>query len=739
MSRLKQPSGRWISVLAAAVCLLFTDAAATGPEVQKSVLLIYDARNDMLGNIVVDRAIRKTLDDEFTFNLDIRSEFFEGGPSAKEDFPVLLSWLRRKYAGQSFDVVVPIGATALQFVRDYQNDLFKESQIVYWGRKPGFESCPKASAITGVVLPPMETQMRGTLGLISTLQPDLKNLIVVSGASAADRNWAGAVRTALSAFPDRIDVTYLAGLPLESMLKRLSDLPPKAAVLFLPLNEDGAGRRLLRTPVLSKAVEIANAPIYSTSVLYLDTGIMGGAFIDQEATAVDVAGLVAGLLRGGDIRDMPPMETRFVPTVNWKTLNRWQIDPKRVPREASVFYRDPSLWDTYRWHVVGVVSICFLETALIVALLVHRRRHRRAEKALSENRALLQSTIDALNARVALLDQNGTTIAVNRRWKAFAGVNGHPSAVNGSGYSYAEGSDAQNEERRLVSNGIRSLMSGGSEDFRCVYSFIHPGGTSWFQVRMTRFDVEGTPRLVVTHEDVTEIKRAHDTQQELTGLLMRAQDEERRRIARDLHDGTVQDMVAIKADLTGIEARARNLDPVATEMLNESLTLCNGVIKELRTLSYLLHPPFLDEMGLVPALRWFVRGFIQRSDVKIELMIMEDIGRLPVEIETALFRVVQESLTNIHRHSGSSTAVIWLTKEGNSIVLRVRDEGHGFSMPATPDDQTETLSPGVGILGMRQRLRQLGGRLEIESSPQGTCINASVSILEDANNAHFVS
>jgi signal transduction histidine kinase len=250
--------------------------------------------------------------------------------------------------------------------------------------------------------------------------------------------------------------------------------------------------------------------------------------------------------------------------------------------------------------------------------------------------------------------------------------------------------------------------------------------------------MQDTRRFVVTYEDVTEIKQAHDTQQQLTDLLLRAQDEERRRIARDLHDVTVQNMVAIKADLAGLTKRAQNLEPVAAEMLEESVTLSNQVIKELRTLSYLLHPPFLDELGLVPALRWFVRGFIQRSEVKVELMVMEEIGRLPAQVETALFRVVQECLTNIHRHSGSTSAVIWLTKERDSIVLRVRDEGHGFSLPNIPDDQTETLSPGVGILGMRQRLRQLGGRLEIESSPQGTCINASVSISEDQNDAYLV-
>jgi PAS domain S-box-containing protein len=695
----------------------------------------------MLGNIVVDRAIRRYLAVQFGFNLDIRSEYFETSPSPKEDFPVLLSWLHRKYSGQTFDVVVPVGAGALQFVQDYEKELFNGVPVVFFGRRVALDGWTPGIPITGVLAPPMEAQVRGTLAFIRALQPDLERLVVVTGTAAVDREWETWARDELKPFEGRIAVTYLSGLSLEIVLQRLASLPPKTAVLFLSVSEDGAGRRLLRTQILANAVQTATAPVYSTSALYLDTGMVGGALLDQEAMAVETAELIRRLLRGENIQEMPPEESRLVPMVNWNAMNRWHLRADRLPLDTIIKYKPPSILETHWWHIVGIISLCLLEAGLIVALLVHRANRKRAELAMVESQRLLQSTIDALNARVGLLDQDGTIIAVNRTWKSFAEANRYVGAVSGLGDNYlkAAASDAQYEEVRLVSNGIRQLISGEMEDFRCVYPSLQANGTSrWFQVRITRFDMQDTRRFVVTYEDVTEIKQAHDTQQQLTEMLLRAQDEERRRIARDLHDVTVQNMVAIKADLSGLTKRAKNLEPVAAEMLEESVTLSNQVIKELRTLSYLLHPPFLDELGLVPALRWFVRGFIQRSEVKVELMVMEEIGRLPAQVETALFRVVQECLTNIHRHSGSTSAVIWLTKERDSVVLRVRDEGHGFSLPNVPDDQAETLSPGVGILGMRQRLRQLGGRLEIESSPQGTCINASVSISEDQNDAYLV-
>jgi two-component system, NarL family, sensor kinase len=731
---------RRLSFLAVVWLLSSLASAAPAAERQKSVLLIYELRRDMLSNVVVDRAIRKILDEEFTVNLDIRSEYFEDSSSPEQVFPVLASWLRRKYSGITFDVVVPIGQVPLRFVRDYGQEVLHDAQIVYWGRKAALDEWESRPPITGVVAPDMESQIRGTFAYIRTLQPDLKQLVVVSGVSPLDRTWESAARRELRPFEDRIRITYLAGQSLEEVQKSLASLPRRAAIFFLGLSEDAAGRRLLRTQYLSKAVQEAAAPAYSTSAVYLDTGIVGGALLDQETMAVEAAGLVARVLRGEDIRRMPVRETSLVPMVNWKALNRWRLSPDRLPRGTVVMYKDPSVWDSYKWHIFAVVSLCVLEGGLIVALLVHRSHRKRAEKSMLESRQLLQSAIDALNARVALLDERGTIIAVNRPWKSYGESKGNGSASDSVGENYLEACSAnmECEEASLVSEGIRRLMLGELEDFRCIYPSTRADGTFWFQVRVNRFDMDGLLRLVITYEDVTEIKQAHDAQQQLTRLLMDAQDEERRRIARDLHDVTVQNAAAIKAGLISVGRKLPALAPDTAEMLNESVSLCDQVIKELRTLSYVLHPPFLDEAGLVPALRWLVRGFMERSGVQVQL-VTEDIGRLPASVETALFRVVQESLTNIHRHSGSSSAVISVAKENDTVVLQVRDEGHGFLLPTTPDNSHGAISPGVGILSMRQRLKQLGGRLEIESSAQGTNVSARVSISKDDQNVAYLT
>jgi signal transduction histidine kinase len=416
--------------------------------------------------------------------------------------------------------------------------------------------------------------------------------------------------------------------------------------------------------------------------------------------------------------------------VNWKALSRWNIPADRIPEGTEIMYRDPSVWTQYKWHIIAITSLCSLESALIVALLAQRVSRRRAEKAMRESQRVLQSAIDAFDARVALLNQEGAIIAVNEPWRSFAKANGYDALSTGAERNYLRVLDSGNaEESRVVSNGMEGLLSGELTNFRCVYSSGHDGETSWFQVRIKPFHIDGVLRLLVAHENVTEIKRAHDAQQQLTGLLLRAQDDERRRIARDLHDVTVQDLVVIRADLTRIQRPSDNHGE--NETLQESVSLCDRVIKELRTLSYLLHPPLLDEAGLIPALRWFVRGFIQRSGVQVELLVMEDIGRLAIDAEIALFRVVQECLTNVHRHSGSRSAVIWVTKEEGTVRVQITDEGHGFSAPPGADGQEAVLPTGVGIMGMSQRLKQLGGELHIESNSQGTTVNARIPVLEE--------
>jgi signal transduction histidine kinase len=229
----------------------------------------------------------------------------------------------------------------------------------------------------------------------------------------------------------------------------------------------------------------------------------------------------------------------------------------------------------------------------------------------------------------------------------------------------------------------------------------------------------------------SELDAANLGLRELTARLMQLQDQERRRIARELHDSVGQSLAALTMNLTTVSADIERLNQTA-KTVSDSLALAQEMNKEVRTVSYLLHPPLLDEAGLVSALRWYVDGFSKRSNIQVELHVPEDFGRLPQEMETALFRTVQECLTNVHRHSGSTVASIHVDRTPEEIRLTVKDRGTGIP-PEKLDGVTNGGTPGVGIGGMRERMRQLGGSLVLQSSQRGTTVEARLPMTRPSN------
>ncbi len=221
-------------------------------------------------------------------------------------------------------------------------------------------------------------------------------------------------------------------------------------------------------------------------------------------------------------------------------------------------------------------------------------------------------------------------------------------------------------------------------------------------------------------ERTSDLDAVNQSLRELSARLMQLQDDERRRIARELHDSVGQILAALGMNLSLVRGEVERLSTIAVA-LNDSENLVRDMSKEVRTISHLLHPPLLDEAGLASALRWCVDGFVQRSRIKVDLDLPEDFGRLPGEVETAIFRVVQECLTNIHRHSGSPVAKIVLRQRHGDIVVEISDQGKGIPVEKL-EEMASSGTPGVGIRGMRERLRQLGGSLEIRSSEGGTIV-----------------
>jgi len=291
-------------------------------------------------------------------------------------------------------------------------------------------------------------------------------------------------------------------------------------------------------------------------------------------------------------------------------------------------------------------------------------------------------------------------------------------------------SDALDTRRR-----VRQALREGATTFEWVHERLDTHQPFYASIDLSTLDSAGKRLTLAVVHDITqrhlseqERERVVSELRELAGALVRIQDDERRRIGRDLHDATGQVLASLELKLERLARAAGALAQPARTLLDECLTLAHQCAAEIRTASYLLHPPLLDEIGLVSALRWLADGLRQRSDLEIHLALPQTMDRMPREHELALFRVAQEALTNVQRHSKSPSVAIRLFEHDGSHVLEIEDSGRGIGASAGADTVAAAFVVGVGLAGMRERMRQLGGTLRIRSNPNGTCVRAELPL-----------
>jgi len=287
------------------------------------------------------------------------------------------------------------------------------------------------------------------------------------------------------------------------------------------------------------------------------------------------------------------------------------------------------------------------------------------------------------------------------------------------------------DRARVLAQWQRSRDTG--EPFQAEYRLLaRDGACVWAREEAAiERDADGRPvRRQGILLDITERQRAETALRELSLRLQHAQNEERRRIARELHDSTAQRLAAVTMSLGLLEDVVAAKDPKAAKLLKDSLAQAEQCSQEVRTLAYLLHPPLLDQLGLAAALKSYVEGFSKRSGIQIALSLPRQLPRFAEDIEITLFRIVQEALGNIHRHSGSATGRVRLAHKNHSITLEISDSGFGIP-PATLQAIERGAATGIGLAGMRERLRQFGGSLEIASTHKGTTLRVVAPLQAD--------
>jgi PAS domain S-box-containing protein len=376
-------------------------------------------------------------------------------------------------------------------------------------------------------------------------------------------------------------------------------------------------------------------------------------------------------------------------------------------------------------------TITILATASIIAIFLifinfyhlnHELREReRAELLASERAQLINAFFSSSTVGFAIVDPQLRCQRVNAILAQMAGTNSE--ALLGTPSAALFGDQGEGMQSRL-----REVIRSGEAILDYTLPLHLPGSEEvrhWtlncFPLRDDRGQVTRLGCIVV---DVTARRNAEAAYRRLSSRLLRLQDEERRRIAREMHDSLGQYLTALKINL---EVAGASSQEQRSELLAECVQLANSCLTETRTLSHLLHPPLLDEAGLGSAARWYVTGFAERSGIKVNLDLPIDFERLPMAVETALFRILQESLTNIHRHSQSPAADIHLGVSDGHVNLSIRDYGKGIPAHVLKRFR-QSGTTGVGLAGMRERIYELGGQLDIRAETQGTTVSATIPL-----------
>jgi signal transduction histidine kinase len=350
------------------------------------------------------------------------------------------------------------------------------------------------------------------------------------------------------------------------------------------------------------------------------------------------------------------------------------------------------------------------------------------EETPLQTHGLLQNAINSLPLQIAILNRDGDIVDWNRAWARVLAKRkpGGASAIANTNYSALVDIVGSKPVGRRIAAGISALLSGREETFRLNYCLRVLGESRSFRLMGTRFFWNGELRVAVVNEDITDACDRRQAASEFSERQISLQEEERQRIAKELHDSTAQSLAAIGLNFMVLRAQGA-ADPATEKIWDDTEACLSEVLKEVRTITYLLYSPRLQSEGLRLSLHRFIEGFGARTGLIIRSRISRAADRVPLPAQRSTLRIVQEALSNVHRHANATEVSVDLRMFSEWLHLAVVDNGSGIC-GMVGEVETEAFRPGVGLPGMRARVRELGGNLKIISSPRGTKIFAAIPI-----------
>ena len=618
----------------------------------------------------------------------------------------------QKYSARKPDVIIAAGPESLKFIAELY-DKFQGTPIVFctiWSGIP--DQLRYGIPFTGVLA---QLHPEGTLNVALHLLPNTKHVVVVGGVGKFDEGWEAIAKQSFHNYESKFEFTYLFDLTMPALLERLKHLPKDTIVYHTAISQDAAGQRFIDSaqsvPMVASA---ANAPVFVMDDVDLRAGTVGGDLVNWADDARIAAEMAVRVLNGEKPQDIPVVTSNHVYMFDWRALKRWGMNEKNLPPSSIVLHRQPSFWELYKQYVVAAIFLILLQSAAILGLLWQRARRRKTEAELIRSEEKFSKSFRQSPLAISIAStKDSCYIDVNETFEQQTGwcrdevIGRSPSDIT---------LWVDPHQRSLF---IKQLLAEGNVRDVEVKIRRKDGQTRTALGSAELIEVNGQPCALSVFADVTERKRAEEALASLSGRLIEAQDEERKRIAREIHDDYNQRVAMVALDLEQLADDVGDSSGETSQKFHELFDRVSELGADLHSLSHRLHSSTLESLGLLAGLEAFCKEFAEQQGMQVDF-VHENIPRgVPADAALCMFRITQEALRNIKRHSGANRAAVRLEQRDGRLHLSVSDRGRGFNSNKPPAER------GIGIHSMEERLRLLGGKLEIQSRPmEGTKIDA---------------
>lgn len=674
---------------------------------RKAVLVLYATRRGGVVESVSDPVLRRILGDGLGGSFDYYAESIDILRADDRGYRNALGhFLAQKYENQTFDLFIAVGDLSLQFLTGLREGMGARATPLVFATPTRMNAPPNATGI--IVAPHFASTLEGALAL----HPDTTLVTVISGASPFDQSYETEARKEFQALESRVKFRYLSGLPIAEVLREVHRTPPHGLLFLTTFAQDRDGQAFTTFDITDQLSRAANAPLYSWVNVNVGHGVVGGRMASQEVLIARTGDLAVRVLKGERADTIPVTDVDWTTTqFDWTQLRRWGIDEARLPPGSQVLYRPPTTWKQYGGYLIAGAAVLLLQAGFIVALLVQRSGRRKAEIALRASEAQFRLMADTAPVLIWRASADGGCNFCNRPWLDFTGrtleqelgdgwVEGvHPDDVN-TAVERFRGAFAAREPFRME---FRLRRADGE------YRWLMNAGVPRYDDQLRFAGYVGSSVDVTDYRQAMEgFSESQRQQQHLAGKLIDAQERERTRIARELHDDINQQLAGLAIFQSGIRRRADlpagGLGLAADLRFLQERTA--AVVESIRNISHGLHPVIIEHAGLVAALSAYCRELERNAGFAIHFEAAGDCDTLEPAARLCLYRVTQEALRNVVQHASARQVSVQLRCDGNTAEVSIVDDGLGFD-----ERSARRQADGLGLISIQERARIAGGTM----------------------------